>query len=84
MGKYQQLLLTILRGSSDANIGFEDLCRLLRRLGFAERTRGSHHVFRKSGIEEMLNLQRDASKAKPYQVRQVRSILVKYKLEVED
>ena len=84
MGKYQQLLLTILRGSSDANIGFEDPCRLLRRLGFAERTRGSHHVFRKSGIEEMLNLQRDASKAKPYQVRQVRSILVKYKLEVED
>ena len=84
MGKYQQLLLTILRGTSDANIRFNDLCQLLRRIGFEERTRGSHHLFRKSGVEEMLNLQCDGSKAKPYQVRQVRTVLVRYKLEVED
>jgi hypothetical protein len=84
MGKYEHLLLTILRGTSDANIGFNDLCQLLRRIGFEERTRGSHHVFRKSGVEEMLNLQRDGNKAKPYQVRQVRTVLVRYKLEVED
>jgi hypothetical protein len=84
MGKYQQLLLTILRGASDANIRFEDLCNLLRRLGFEERVRGSHHLFRKSGIEEMLNLQRDGNKAKSYQVRQVRVVLLRYKLGVED
>ena len=84
MGKYQQLLLTIFRGASDANIGFEDLCHLLRRLGFDERVRGSHHLFRKSGIEEMLNLQRDGNKAKPYQVRQIRVVLLRYKLGVED
>jgi hypothetical protein len=84
MGKYQQLLLTILRGASDANIGFEDLCNLLRRLGFEERVRGSHHLFRKSGIEEMLNLQRDGNKAKSYQVRQVRVVLLRYKLGVQD
>ena len=53
-------------------------------IGFEERTRGSHHLFRTSGVEEMLNLQRDGSKAKPYQVRQVRTVLVRYKLEVED
>ena len=84
MGKYQQLLLTILQGTSDANIGFNDRCHLLSRIGFEERIRGSHHLFRKSGVEEMLNLQRDGSKAKPYQVRQVRTVLVRYKLEVED
>ena len=84
MGEYQQRLLTILRGASDANIGFEDLCNLLRRLGFEERVRGSHHLFRKSGIEEMLNLQRDGNKAKSYQVRQVRVVLLRYKLGVED
>ena len=49
-------------------------------LGFEERVRGSHHVFRKRGVEEKINLQRDDNKAKPYQVKQVRQILVRYKL----
>ena len=84
MGKYDKLRLKILQGSSDANIGFKDLCELLKRLGFEERTRGSHHIFRKEGIEEKPNLQRDNAKAKPYQVRQIRSILVKYHLAGEE
>jgi len=84
MGKYDKLILKILRGSSDANISFNDLCVLLKRIGFDERTRGSHHVFRKEGIEEKINLQSDSAKAKPYQVRQVRSILVKYRLSGEE
>ncbi len=82
MGKYDKLLLQVLTGTSDANIQFDDLCRLLRKLGFEERTRGSHHVFRKQGIEERMNLQRDDNKAKVYQVRQVRAVIVKYKLEL--
>jgi hypothetical protein len=80
MGKYEKLLFLILRGTSDANIGFDDLRQLLLRLGFEERRRGSHHTFRKQGIEEKLNLQRDDSKAKAYQVRQVRTVILKYKL----
>jgi hypothetical protein len=56
MGKYEKLLNQILRGSSDSNIAFDDLCQLLRRLGFDERIRGSHHNFRKPGIEEKINL----------------------------
>ena len=83
MGKYEKLLEKVLRGASDANIGFGDLCQLLRRLGFEERTRGSHHIFRKAGVEEKVNLQREGSKAKAYQVRQVRAIILKYKLEIE-
>ena len=80
MGKYEKLLLQILRGASDANIAFDDLRRLLLSLGFVERTRGSHHIFRKEGIEEKINLQRDKNKAKAYQVRQVRVVILKYRL----
>jgi predicted RNA binding protein YcfA (HicA-like mRNA interferase family) len=80
MGKHEKLLLKILSGSSDANINFEDLCNLLKDFGFVMRVRGSHHIFRREGVAEKINLQQDGNKAKPYQVRQVRNILVKYKL----
>ena len=80
MGKYEKLLLKILSGNSDTNIHFEDLCNLLKNLGFEDRIRGSHHIFRKEGVVEKINLQYDRDKAKPYQVRQVRNIIVKYKL----
>jgi predicted RNA binding protein YcfA (HicA-like mRNA interferase family) len=80
MSKYEELLFKVLRGTSDANISFNDMCGLVKRFGFEERTRGSHHVFRKEGIEEKINLQRDDDKAKPYQVRQVRALILKYKL----
>ena len=69
-----------MRGASDANIAFDDLRHLLLRLGFEERKRGSHHVFRKQGIEEKINLQQDDGKAKAYQVRQVRTVILKHKL----
>jgi hypothetical protein len=80
VGKHDKLLLQILQGRSDANVPFDDLRRLLIHLGFEERIRGSHHMFRMSGVEEKINLQRDDGKAKVYQVRQVRNILLKYKL----
>ena len=80
MGKYERLLSDLLRGRSDANVEFEELCQLLCSLGFEERVRGSHHIFRKAGIEERINLQRDKRKAKVYQVRQVRAVIVKYGL----
>ena len=84
VGKYDKLLLQILRGASDATIPFDDLCQLLQRLGFDERIRGSHHVFRKGEVEERINLQREGSKAKVYQVRQVRAIILKYRLGEEE
>ena len=83
MGKYEKLLEKILSSTSDANVNFQELCQLLYQLGFEERTRGSHHVFRKAGVEEKINLQRAGSKAKVYQVRQVRAIIVKYKLKID-
>lgn len=80
MGKWDKLLERVLRGTSDASISFDDLCGLLERLGFERRTRGSHNVFRRPGVVEKPNLQRAGSKAKPYQVRQVRDIILRYRL----
>jgi hypothetical protein len=80
MSKYDKLLFQILRGTADANISFDDLCGLLEKIGFEERIRGSHHMFRKEGVVEKINLQRDGNKAKVYQVRQVRAVLLKHKL----
>ena len=78
--EHRRLLLQVLHGASDANIRFSDLALLLRDLGFQERVRGSHHIFTREGIEEILNLQPRGSMAKPYQVRQVRNVIVRYKL----
>ncbi|HEX8632989.1 MAG TPA: hypothetical protein VF703_02440 [Pyrinomonadaceae bacterium] len=80
MSKYEKLLLQILRGTSDANVPFDGLRGLLKHLSFDERIRGSHHIFTKEGIEEILNLQPLGSKAKAYQVKQVRGVILKYGL----
>jgi predicted RNA binding protein YcfA (HicA-like mRNA interferase family) len=80
MGKLEKLIETILLGGADANMDFDDLCSVLLELGFSKRQKGSHHIFSKSGVEELVNLQRDGSKAKPYQVRQVRTVIQRYSL----
>lgn len=80
MGKAEKTLSIVLRGTSDTNIPFKDLCSLLRKLGFAERVRGDHSIYSKEDVEEILNLQPIGSKAKAYQVKQVRNIILKYKL----
>ena len=69
-----------LRGTSDTNVPFEAFRSLLRDLGFDERIKGSHHIFSKEGVAEILNLQPKGSKAKPYQVQQVRRVILKYHL----
>ena len=80
MSKWEKLLAQILRGSSDTNVSFEDLCNLLIRLGFERRTSGSYNIFRRADVVERPNLQREGNKAKPYQVRQVRNIILRYRL----
>jgi len=85
MSGREKLLFRILQGTSDAAIPFEGLCGLLRRLGFSERVKGSHHLFAREGVAEILNLQPRGGEAKPYQVKQVRSVLLKYRMgEVAD
>ena len=84
MSQRDKLLVKILLGASDANIPFEPLCQLLRALDFDDRIRGSHHIFTKEGIEEILNLQPKQGKAKAYQVKQVRDVILKYQLGGQD
>ena len=74
------LVRRILSGTSDAAIRFVELCSLLENLGFDKRVSGSHHLFRKVGVDERINLQREGGNAKPYQVKQVRMLILKYKL----
>ena len=76
----EKTIQRLLRAESDANIRFDELCHLLQAKGFRLRASGSHHIFTQPGVVERLNLQREGSKAKPYQVRQVRRILAQYKL----
>ncbi len=84
MGRRRKLLDRILSGRSDANITFEQTRTLLKSLGFSESIKGSHHKFDREGIEELINLQEiEGGKCKPYQVRQMREVLVKYNLKQE-
>ena len=84
MSKADKILERVLLGYSDSNIEFDDLRRLLTSLGFLERVRSSHHIFSQPGVEEVINIQSKGSKAKVYQVKQVRNIILKYKLGGED
>ncbi|MCL0042605.1 type II toxin-antitoxin system HicA family toxin [Thermodesulfovibrionales bacterium] len=61
-----------------------DLRKLILRLGFDERIKGDHHIFTKDGVAEIMNIQplKDG-KAKAYQVKQIRSIILRYKLHKE-
>lgn len=84
MSKIDKIREKILFGLSDSNIEFEDLRKILQTLGFSERIKGSHHIFAKIDVEEIINIQPIKSKAKAYQVKQVRNIILKYRLGVKD
>jgi len=80
LSRQDKLLDQILRGTSDSNIPFSGLRGLLKGLGFQERVKGSHHIFTKAGVEEIINLQPNGGQAKAYQVKQVRGLVLKYRL----
>jgi predicted RNA binding protein YcfA (HicA-like mRNA interferase family) len=71
-----KILQRILSGTADANIPFEDVVHLLTELGFKLRVKGSHHIFTKEGLVDRINIQREGNKAKPYQIKQVRRVLL--------
>ena len=84
MGKYDKLLSNILSGRNDQSIRFTELTHLLLAMGFSGRINGDHHIYYREDIEEILNLQPKGSQAKAYQVKQVRNIILKYRLEVSN
>lgn len=80
MSQINKIFMKVLFGRSDNNIKFSELVNLMLSFGFDMRVSGSHHIFRKSGINMRINLQKDGDMAKPYQVKQVRKLIIEYKL----
>lgn len=80
MSQYEKLLLSILSGTKDKSLLFSDLQTVLDRLGFQCRIRGDHFIYTRDDVEEIINIQPVGNKAKPYQVKQVRNIILKYQL----
>ena len=69
-------------GVQDRNIKFADLQKILDVLGFQCRIKGDHFIYWKEGIDEIINIQPIGNKAKSYQEKQVRNIILKYQMEV--
>ena len=76
MSRPAKTLDKVFRGYADANLAFADLVGMLKSLGFDERVKGEHHIFTRDGVAEILNLQPRGGKAKPYQVKQVREVIL--------
>ncbi|WP_300685368.1 type II toxin-antitoxin system HicA family toxin [Acutalibacter sp. 1XD8-36] len=79
MSRREKLIQAILSGRQDRNFQFFDLCLVLGWLGFERRVRGDHFIFTKPGVEEIINLQPLGGRAKPYQVKQVRELILRYR-----
>ena len=82
MGKYEKLLQKLLLGTSDNNVKFVELRQLLIKLGFTERIKGDHYIFTKNNVAEIINIQPKKNKAKADRVKQIRNIIVKYRLSL--
>lgn len=80
MSQQEKLMFAILSGTQDKNISFSDLQSVLDRLGFQCRIKGDHFIYTRDGMEEIINIQPIGKMAKPYQVKQVRQIILKYRL----
>lgn len=82
MATLEKLMQSIMSGTQDRNIKFADLQKILDVLGFQCRIKGDHFIYWKDGVNEIINIQPDGNKAKPYQVKQIRGLILKYKMEV--
>ena len=81
--KRRKILQKILGGSK--NIRFTEMVILVESFGFKlNRTDGSHHIFSRPGIPELVNLQDVKGQAKPYQIRQFLKLVEKHDLKLED
>jgi len=84
MSRIKKAVSKILEGRSDASFNFDDLCFVLERAGFTRRSgKGSHRIFFRDGVDEIVNIQPKGGQAKPYQVKQVRELLLKYQFDFE-
>lgn len=71
----------IMSGQKDSNIRFSDLQKVLENAGFSCRIRGDHFIYKRQDIPDRVNIQPQGNKAKPYQVKQIRNIFLKYDIK---
>jgi predicted RNA binding protein YcfA (HicA-like mRNA interferase family) len=66
MSKAEKLATKVLSGKSDKNFAFADLCYILERAGFQSRSgKGSHRIYYKEGVVEIVNVQPRNEKRNP-------------------
>jgi len=83
MSRRQKFLAQLFSAQHDHPLDFGALCFLLETLGFEKRVRGSHHLFGKTGVADLINIQPAAGNTvKAYQAKQVRAILLAYRTEL--
>lgn len=81
--KPEKLLRQILAGKK--GIRFQDFCQLVEAFGFQlDRVNGSHHIYKREGLSEFINVQNYKGEAKPYQIRQFLNLVEKYGLDMEE
>lgn len=73
MSKFEKLFMQIMSGTNDRNVSFGDLQKALMLLGFTVRIKGDHFIYFRDGVDEIINIQPDGSKAKLYSYKQSRS-----------
>jgi predicted RNA binding protein YcfA (HicA-like mRNA interferase family) len=79
----KNLLKKIVQGYK--NVRFNEMIKLIEAYSFQlSRVSGSHHIFVKPDIKEIVNIQNVQGKAKPYQVKQFLSLIEQYNLQMED
>ena len=80
MSSIEKIIEKVLSGKSDKNLDFNDFRKFILYFEFTERIKGSHHIYTKPGIREIINIQPLGNLSKVYQVKQVRNLIIKYNL----
>jgi virulence-associated protein VapD len=83
MTKTEKLINQFMAAKTDTGISFSDLRHLLKELGFTERIKGDHYILTMQGVSEIINFQPKGALAKPYQVKQIRNIIRKYRWKMK-
>jgi len=72
---------SVISGKADNNIKYTDFQNLIIDLGFGfMRQKGSHTMYYNPKVNEFMNIQQDGSKAKDYQIKQLRDIIIAHDL----
>lgn len=78
----EKIMISIMSGTQDKNIKFRDLKKLLEVLNFDCRIKGDHFIYSYKNLPENINIQPQGNMAKPYQVKQIRNYMLKYKIKL--